>query len=226
MLCRTCFQAQATYHVLDRPSDDGLVESQYCLACYERRYVHPPACRRAVADASPRPAAPPAFPLSRLTIRNLMIVAGFFAVLNAALALFVRSGLIMGTPAQIDERAIRAFLIVNPFFAILLVEGTCLSWFRKVHLWKITGDVPPSQLKAIRGLTGWTIAWEEAGRLERGLLILCLSWPFAWFFWSMAWIRPLAARYDFRLVAAALPLIFLCVQAFLLWGLVAAARRR
>jgi hypothetical protein len=226
MLCRTCFQAQATFHVLDRPSDGGLVESHYCLACYERRYVHPPTGRLAGADDLPRPADRPALPLSGFTIRQLMIVAGSFAFLNAALVLFMRSGLIMGTPAQIGERAIRAFLIVNTFFAILLVQCACLAWFREVQLRKIAGDVHLPQLKAIRGLAGLTIAWEEASPLERGLLILCLSWPFAGLFSPVVLIRPLATRYDFWLVAAALPLIMLCGEVLLLWGLVASARRR
>jgi hypothetical protein len=226
MLCRTCFQAQATFHVLDRPSDDGLVESHYCVACYERRYVHPPTGWLAAADGPPGPADAPALPLLRFTIKDLMLIAGFFAILNAALALFMRSGLIMGSPAQIYDRTIKAFLILNPFFAVLLVESVCLSWLRKVHLRKITGNVPRSQLKAIRRPDEWTIAWEGACPLERVLLILCLWWPVTWLVWSLVCIRPIAARYGLGVVAAVLPLVLLCVQALLLSGLVVSARRR
>ncbi len=222
MLCRTCFQAQATFHVLDRPSDDGLVESHYCLACYEQKYIHPPTGWLVMADDS-RSADTPAFPLSRFTIKELMIVAGFFAVLNAALALFMRSGLIGGSPAQIYDRTIKAFLIVNPFFAIFLVDCVCLSWFWKAHLRKITNDVPLPQLKAIRRLDEWTIGWEGASSLERALLISRL---FAWFFWFAVSIPRIANWSDFWLVAAVLPLILLCIEAFLLGGLVISARRR
>jgi hypothetical protein len=217
--------------VLDRPSDDGLVESHYCLGCYEHRYVRPPTGRLAVVDDPLKPADPPAFPLSRFAIKDMMLIAGFFAVLNAALAAFMRSGLIPGSPAQIDWWAIKASLIVNPFFAILLVESICLSWLRKVHLRKITGDVPLPQLKAIRRLDEWTIAWEGASPRERVLLILCLTWPFTWFYWSCLliprWIlNAIIDRNDFGLVVAAVPLIVLCIEAFLLWGLVASTRRR
>jgi hypothetical protein len=100
MLCRTCFQSQATFHVLDRPSGDGLVESHYCLACYERRYARPPAGRLAVADDPTKSVAPTAFPLLRFRIKELMLVAAFFALLNAALVLFLRSGLVWVRPAR------------------------------------------------------------------------------------------------------------------------------
>ncbi len=162
MLCRVCFQSQATFHVLDRPTDEGLVESHYCAACYESRYVHPPTGSIAVAGDPPKPANRPAFPLSRFTIKELMIVTGSSAILNAALALLMRSGVIVGMPGRHDGRAITAFLAVNAVVAILAVQCLCLSWLRNVLLHGIAGDMPAPRRKAIPRLVGWTVAWEEA----------------------------------------------------------------
>jgi hypothetical protein len=229
MLCRVCFRAEASMHVLDRPSCDGLIETHYCLACYDLKYVNPPTGWIAVPDDSP-PALPPAFPMRRFAIRDMMIVAGFFAVLNAALALFVRSGLIRGTPAHVQERAIEVFLVANSACALLLAEIAIFSWLRKRYFHKITGGSPPDRLKGARRLTG-RIAWEGASPLERVLLILCLTWPFTWLFWLgmlfhmrvlhriLYWTSPLV-------FTAALPLIVLGIETVLLGGLFAAARRR
>jgi hypothetical protein len=121
---------------------------------------------------------------------------------------------------------------VNPVFAVLLVECVCLSWLRGVHLQKFTGDMPAPRRKAIRRRVGWTIAWEEATPRGRALLILGLIWPvYSWLGWLLLLASPrtsylMATRQDSWLIAAALPLIILGVQAFLLWGFVASARRR
>jgi hypothetical protein len=145
MICRICFQAQATFHVLDRRSDDRLVESHYCPACYERKYVNPQTGWIAVPD-DPPPADPPAFPQLRFTIRDLMILAAGFAVINAILALFLRSGLVGGTPAHVRAVTIRLFLIVNTLFAVFLAWFARYSWI-KLH--ELTGGLPPPERKPI-----------------------------------------------------------------------------
>jgi hypothetical protein len=231
MLCRICFQSQATFHVLDRPSDGGLVESHYCPACYERRYARSPAGRLAAADDPTGPADPPAFPLSRFSLGALMTVAGAFAVLNAALALYLRDTPVVGTPAQVDDRMMKAFLLVNPVFAALVVESACLSWLRRAHLQKITGGAYASRSGGIRRLPEWTIAWEGASRRERAWLILCLAWPLLWLvgFELLGPRRTLfvvVMRHGFWPVAAAHSLIILCGEMILLGGLIAASRRR
>ena len=159
MLCWVCFRAEATIHVLDRPSDDPRVESHYCPACYELKYVNPPT-----------PADPPAFPLSRFTIKGLMIVVAIFALINAALALLTRSGPVQGTPAQFRAWTVKAFLIANPFFAILLVECVTMEWLRRRRLHKITGGVPLPHPAAFN-------QWEGASPLEYLFGGLGLVWP-------------------------------------------------
>lgn len=229
MLCRMCFQAEASMHVLDRPSGDGLIETHYCPACYALKYVDPPTGWIAVPDDAP-PVLPPAFPMRRFAIRDMMIVAGYFAVLNAALALFVRSGLIRGTPAHVQERTNEVFLVANSACALLLAEIAISSWLRKRHFYKITGGLRPDQWKGARRFAG-RIAWEGASPLERVLLILCLTWPFTWPLWlgllfHMQVLQRILDRSSPLVFTAALPLIVLGIETVLLWGLVAAARRR
>jgi hypothetical protein len=192
--------------------------------------VHPPTGWIAVPD-DPPPDLTPAFPRPRFTIKDQMIVAGLFAILNAALALFMRSGLLKGTPAQIQEWTTEAFLIANPSFAIFLVEVVAFSRLRRLHLHQITGGLPPSRLKSICRSVEWRIAWEGASLLERVLLISCVMWPLTWLFW-FGLLIPRRALYfitvkcGFWSVAAAFPPIVFGVETFLLWGLVASARRR
>jgi hypothetical protein len=214
MLCRTCFRCHATFHVLDRPSDDWLVESHYCLACYEHRDVRSPTGWLALSGDPPRLAAPPAFPLSRFTIKGLMTLAGLFAILNAAVALVMRSGLIRGAPAQVQDWTAKAFLIANSSLAVLLVELALLVWLRKLYLHKIAGGMSISHWKAIDRNFVWRIAWEEASSLERLLLISSRPWLFL----------PLLVQCVFMVkrinpwlfIPVALPLMFgICILLFL-----------
>jgi hypothetical protein len=225
-----CFRDQAAVHVLDRPADDPRAESHYCLACYELKYGNPPTGRIAVPDGPPRPTDTPAYPLSRFTIKGLILACVLFAIVDAAELEFLRSDLVGGTPVQIQRWTARAFLITNPFLAILLVGVVTASWFRDRQLSEIAGGVPRSRWRAIPRLAQWTVAWEEASRLERGLLIACPLWPFTWLFCSRLSLSPrsvfyIASENDFWLVAAALFLILFGVEALLLWGLVASTRR-
>src|SRR5262249_31731182 len=96
---------------------------------------------------------------------------------------------------------------------------------------KIAGGVPLSRLKAVPRFAEWTIIWEEASLLERGFLILCLTWPFPGFFWLLLLIPRrtlffLATSHDFWLVAAAVLLILFGAAALWLWALAAPPRLR
>jgi hypothetical protein len=231
MLCRTCFQCQATFHVLDRPSDDGLVESHYCLACYEHLYGRPPTGRLSAADDPPKPADPLAFPRPRFAIKDLMWLAGSFAVLNAALALFMRSGLVQGTPAQVETWTIKAFLIANPFFGVLLAEFALHASLRKRHLHQLSDGVRLPDPKAIPRLVE-IIAWERASLPGRACFILYRMGPllFIWV-WASSWIPrrilySIAIRNDPWLVAAAAVSLAVGLQVALFWALVASTRRR
>ena len=230
MLCRMCFQAQATFHVLDRPSGDRLVESHYCPACYERKYINPPTGWIAVPD-DPPPTDPPAFPRLRFTIRDLMTLAAGFAIINAVLALFMRSGLVGGTPAHVRAVTIKVFLVMNPFVAVFLAEFALYSWIKKLFLHELTGGLPAPELKAIPRNVMWSIAWERATLLGRVFYYLCLTWPFTWFLWFGLLIARralyyIATRNDPLLVAAALCSFLVGVEIALFWGLVTSTRRR
>ena len=97
----------------------------------------------------------------------MMILAGVFAVPNAAIVLILRSGLIPGTPAQVRDWTMKAFLAVNPSVAIFLAEVILHPWLRGLHLHQITGGLPPSRLKSICRSVERRIAWEGACPLER-----------------------------------------------------------
>jgi hypothetical protein len=223
MLCRMCFRNHATFHVLDRSLDNGLVESHYCLACYEHRYVRSPTGWLAVSGDPPRLADPPAFPLLRFTIKGLMTLAGLFAILNAAVVLVMRSGLIRGTPAQVQDWTTKAFLIANLSLAVLLVELALLVWLRNLHLHKIAGGMSISHWKAIDRNIVWTIAWEEASWLERLLFISNRPWLFLLLLVQCVFM---AKRINpWLLIPVALPLMF-GIWILLFLSLVASTRRR
>jgi hypothetical protein len=230
MRCWMCFQAQATFHVLDQPTADGLFESHYCAACYESLYIHPLIGSIAVAD-DPPPADPAAFPRLRFTIRVLMTLAAGFAIINAVLALFMRSGLVGGTPAHVRDVTIRLFLFVNTLVAVFLVEFSLYTWTNKLFLHELTGGAPRPDLKAFYWNAAWMIAWERATLLRRVFYHLCLTWPFTRFM-CLGLLIPrralydVAARNDPLLVAVALGSFVVGVEIALCWGLVPSARRR
>ncbi len=130
MICQMCLQAQATMHLFDRASGDRLVESHYCAACYDLKYADPPA-------------RPPAFPRPRFRIKDLMILAGVFAVPNAAIVLIMRSGLVPGTPAQVRDWTMKAFLAFNLGFGILWAYMLLVRWLAAVRSHKMTGGLVP-----------------------------------------------------------------------------------
>ena len=130
MLCQMCLEAEATIHILDRPSTDELVDADYCQKCYHAKYVNPPA-------------RPPAFPRPRFTIKNLMIFAGLFAIPNAAVALIMRSSLITGTPDQIREWTLQAFLFANCYCGLMAAFIPTLNWLHKAQWHKMTGGLVP-----------------------------------------------------------------------------------
>src|SRR5262249_43055400 len=95
MLCQLCLDKSARISVTDRSSGrPGM--AFYCARCYAAKYVKSP------------PGAG-AFPLPQFNIRNILIVVAVWAVPNAAVAWFMRSGYVTGTPDQLREWTILAF---------------------------------------------------------------------------------------------------------------------
>ena len=158
MLCQLCLQAEAAIHVLDPQATDGPVEADYCQACYKLKYLKPPA-------------PPPAFPRPRFTIENLMIFAGLFAIPNALVALIMRSGLIPGTPDQIRDWTLKAFLVINLGFATLAGFVFLIEWLSKVRWYKLTGGLVPMMQWRSPGLS-------EYLRLSVGMMLMA-AWILA-----------------------------------------------
>jgi hypothetical protein len=141
MLCQMCLQAEAAVHVLDRVPGGPPVQADYCPTCYDLKYVNPPA-------------RPPDFPRPRFTIRRLMILAAVFAIPNAAVVLVMRSGLILGTPAQIHDWTLQAFLFANSYCGLMALAMISMTWLRKVEWHKRTGDLIPMERPRKLGLKG------------------------------------------------------------------------
>jgi hypothetical protein len=133
MLCQMCLQAEATVHVLDRLSGDHPVEADYCKACYDLKYVHLPARPRLV------------FPRPRFTIQDMIGVVVVAALLNMAIVLVMRSPLIPpGTPAQVRDWTIKAFLGMNLGFGLMMACIFSMSWLARIRLYKMTGGLVPT----------------------------------------------------------------------------------
>jgi hypothetical protein len=200
MLCQVCLQAEATIHVLDRLSGDRPVEADYCQACYDIKYINPPA-------------RPPDFPRPRFTIKQLMILTGVFAAPNAAVMLIMRSGMILGTPAQIRDWTMEAFLAINFGFGLLVASILLLRWMAEVRSYKMTGGLVP--------MPEWKTPppREFLGRLITRLAPM-LAWLNAWAllmrwlkvrFWPNGGLNPRA----FLLMNAILPCCPLMLWTFL-----------
>jgi hypothetical protein len=231
MLCQICLQAEATIHMLDRLSGNPPVEANYCQTCYDLKYVDPPA-RPPVSPAhTTQPARLHWLPRPRFTIKGMMIVAGLFAILNAAVVLFMRSGLIPGTPAQIRVWTIKAFLVANLSFPVIAVELFVSSQLVKIRSQRLYGGThagkPTTRRKLDRQLLSRAGLWKRASRLERLFLILLASWPIM--------CDCLVLNQSFRsflmgkdpwVVIPALPLAFFGGMMLLGLGLVASTRRR
>jgi hypothetical protein len=217
MLCQICLQAEATIHVSICSSSETPVESDYCHACYQ------------IKDADRAPADPPVFPLSRFTIRDLMIVAGLFAILNAAIVLYMRSGQISGPPVRIGDRMPKVLVIVNLVFAVYLSEFVVMRWFKE-YIWhkKAGGTIRTAPWGPDRRATEPTDVWSEASPREQ----IFLSLLHAWF--SLCFVVVLfptlgtdswVLRLNFGPFLTLL-LTVIGVWILLIWGLVDSTRRR
>jgi hypothetical protein len=72
-----------------------------------------------------------------------MALAAAFAVLNAVVAWVMFGGFIAGPPPQVRRRAFEAFWIVNSIAGLVIAYAAWLSWIRRVHWFKKTGDAIP-----------------------------------------------------------------------------------
>ena len=115
-----------------------------------------------------------------------MIIVGVFVILNAAVALIMRSSLVIGTPMQRRDWTLQAFLLANITSGLMAAYFPSIGWLQKAEWHKRTGGlVPAAQPKAL--------APREWFKLISVLLIL--SVPFA--AWAIAvclflkWLTPL-----------------------------------
>jgi len=217
MLCEKCLQAEATIHVSVREPGKPELDSDYCHACYQ------------IQAANPTPADPPACPLSRFTIKGLMIVAGLVAILNAAVVLLIRHDPFAVTAARISDFTIRALLIDNLCFAVFLSECLAVFWLEKLARYRKRGGKAPTMLGKSDGSPIEPVeVWSQAALRERTfrtlLHVYSMSYYFGFFPPSLdpdSW----TSRLDLGLLLAFVMLMF-SVWVLLLWGFAASGRRR
>ena len=131
MLCQLCLSKPAMMDVPERLPAGTHAVAHYCPECYEAKYLKP----------SPGPAS---FPRPRITLKRIMILVAGWSVPNACTAWIMRSGFITGTPQQLREWNIAAFLAVNLVLAFGVLCGAGLrNWLQKVMWYNQTGGVLP-----------------------------------------------------------------------------------
>lgn len=195
MLCQMCLQAEATIRVCDPATGKRPVQADYCRACHDRKYVH-------------SPARPPDFPRPKFAIRRLMILTVVFAIPNAAIVLVMRSGRIQGTPAQVRDWTLQAFLFVNFFCALMVAYTISIVWLNKVKWHRWTGGLIPMGRPRKLGL-------------KRNLfLIAWLALYSAWLLGGMHVVRRLAPIVWPKWPLEHVLIAWIIANALLIWGLV------
>jgi hypothetical protein len=130
MLCQLCLENVATRQLTERSHSGGIVRADYCDRCFHAKYVEPP------ADSG-------RFPRPTFTIKNIMILAGVWAVPNAVAAWVFWSGYVTGTPAQVRQWTVDSFLALNLVVGFFVVWLYLLEWLGQVMWYKRTlGAVP------------------------------------------------------------------------------------
>jgi hypothetical protein len=216
MLCQSCSQAEATIHVSVREPDKPDVDSDYCHACHQLQVTNWP------------PADPPPFPLSRFTIKGLMIVAGLFAILNAAVVLVLKRDPFPATAARIPDLTIRALLVGNLGFAVFLSDCLAMSWLEKLARYRKRGKATLMLGRSNRNSIEYVDVWSHASPRERVFLTLlhlysvtCTFGFLVQAFDPNSWI----SGRNLGLLLAFLLLVF-SVWVLLLWGLAASTQRQ
>ena len=130
MICRLCLAKAATHHMTERSPSGRFEEAHYCPEFCEAKYLKPP---------------PPGsiFPRPRLTLKNIMILVGVWAIPNAVAAWVLRGGHVTGTPAQLRQWTIHAFLGVNCFLGFCGALMALGRWLNRVSWYKRTGGLLP-----------------------------------------------------------------------------------
>ena len=169
MTCQLCVARAATHRVIDRSPAARSGPRYYCSQCYEAKYLTPPTQRNG-------------FPKPRFTIKTLMLLVALFSVTNAIAASIMNSGIITGTPDQLRDWTICAFLAANLFPALGVLFFSVASWTDRVfiHNWRGGVRIPEVELtpRQRRTMIEWlllSIAWTAFAFLLSGWLLK--MWP-------------------------------------------------
>jgi hypothetical protein len=137
-----------------------------------------------------------------------MILLGAWTLANAVVAWVMRGGYVTGTPEQLRQWTIDAFLGVSLFLAFIAIWYSLLFWLDRVKWFNRTGGVlprrtlAPKQLLGSLLLVGLTLAWTVVG-MFLGRWLVSMLWPAQppglWLF-IVIWCAPLLPAVVFRAV--------------------------
>jgi hypothetical protein len=128
MICQLCLTEAATQHVTERAPCGRFEVARYCAECYEAKFFKPPPSTSG-------------FPRPRLTLKNIMILVGVWAIPNAVVAWVMRSGYVTGTAIQMRQWTRDAFLAVNLVLGFFVVWFGLMIWLFRVMWYKRTGGL-------------------------------------------------------------------------------------
>ncbi len=135
MTCQLCLAKEATRFVSEQSPGGRLVRAYYCSECYVAKYRDPP---------------PPSqgFPRPRYTLKTFMILVAVFSVPNA-IAAWVMS-YVTGTPAQLRQWSIYAFLGVNVVLGFGVAWFSVVVWLGRLIWFNRTGGLVPMPAQQVR----------------------------------------------------------------------------
>jgi hypothetical protein len=153
MTYQLCGSRAATHRIAPRSPAAPRDFWYYCAQCYEAKYLRCPGPGKGL----PRP---------RFAIKHLMVLVAIFSVPNAIAALVMNSGLFSGTPAQLREWTIFAFLAANLLPAFHIAVIALLAWTDRVWIDNWTGGVLIPQVELTPRQRRAMFLW----------LLLCVAW--------------------------------------------------
>lgn len=113
----------------ERLPSGKVLDAHYCLECFDAKYV-----------GSPRASD---FPRPTFTLKNIMRLSVAWAIPNAIIAWVMRSGYMIGTPEQLDQWSLDAFVGINLVLTVAVLFHFVLHWLSKVMSFNRSGGLMP-----------------------------------------------------------------------------------
>jgi hypothetical protein len=179
MICDLCLANPATHRVTEGTSSGRFEDSLCCDACLNAIYV----------KRSP----PRDFPRPRFTLKNAMILLGMWTIPNALVSWIMRSGYITGTPDQLRQWTVQAFVGANLCFGFFAVHTYVLTWLSSVMYHRRTGGRVPMPVRTMTFVEYLHVFLCVLPVLAWSIIGVFLEW---WLYRTQVWVRsiPVGSR--------------------------------